>query len=135
MITTSKIEKIKLLLDELVALENQEKSIFFMATKAAEGDCKSFNVLLTPNTIHAKKNKSLGVDFPMPSIFKLMMSNDPELVGVFSPADDKKDQNNQDVKLEIGDAEILNFLALAMTIIAGRKKKVLTALRRTGVKI
>ena len=136
--TISKIEKIKKLIEELMALEKQELLIMSLGGKASNGECESFNVNISCNSFEKKKKQSEydALDFSMKAIRANM---DRTIFGanpiIDSPFVVESINKNIDFKLEVGDADLLKFLGMAITIIAARKKRIVNSLKRLGVKI
>lgn len=136
--TISKIEKIKQLIEELMALEKQEQLIMSLGGKASNGECKSFNVNISYNSFEKKKKQSVDeeIDF---SIKALRAHVDRTIFGanpiINNPFLVESINKTVDFKLEVGDADLLKFLGMAITIIAARKKRIVNSLKRLGVKI
>lgn len=135
---TEKLEKITKLIKELMALEKQEEIIMSLGGKASNGECKSFNVNISCNSFEKKEKQSVEeeIDFYTKSLRAHM---DRTIFGantiINSPFLVESINKTIDFKLEVGDADLLEFLGMAITIIAARKKRIVNSLKRLGVKI
>ena len=136
--TQSKIEKAKLLLEDLIALEKQEEIIMSLGGKASNGECKSFNLRFSSNSF--KKSNIVSKEEVSSRIKVIRAEIERTIYGIdnpffTAPVEYESKTKNDEFTIEVGDSDFLNFLGLSMSIIAHRKKKIILQLKRLGIQI